>query len=387
MRRTMSVLIVVAVAMSQGMAGAGYADRGKVGDGGDGVKHPGVLDALKWLARHQNDDGGWSVTGFDKRCGRAGYAGTCAPNQFAGDAEFDVGVTGLSLLAFLSAGFHEGSTQSHDSLSFGDVVRKGFKHLIDRQDAEGCLAPRRGEYMYNHLVAAFALTEAYALTGNATYKAPAQKAVDFTVAAQNPGLGWRYSPKCGDNDSSVTGWAMMSLKSAEGAKLNCPKTVYDGAMKWYDSVTISDGYYSVGYVAKVRGKVSIRGVNDQFDHHETLSAIATVARIFAGQAKKNPSVTGAMKLLAADEPSWDGNKIDFYYWYYGTLAMLHGDGPTGDRWTKWSAAVKNALVEHQNKANTGDKAGSWEPSDRWACKGGRVYATAINCLTLQTASR
>ena len=33
--------------------------------------------------------------------------------------------------------------------------------------------------------------------------APAQKAINFIHTAQNYGLGWRYTPKCGNNDTSV----------------------------------------------------------------------------------------------------------------------------------------------------------------------------------------
>jgi hypothetical protein len=42
--------------------------------------------------------------------------------------------------------------------------------------------------------------------------------------------------------------------------------------------------------------------------------------------------------------------------------------------------VKEALTRHQTEA--GCRAGSWEPVDRWSTDGGRVYATAINVLTL-----
>ncbi|OHB76885.1 MAG: hypothetical protein A2Z34_10115 [Planctomycetes bacterium RBG_16_59_8] len=49
--------------------------------------------------------------------------------------------------------------------------------------------------------------------------------------------------------------------------------------------------------------------------------------------------------------------------------------------------MKDALIKNQNKRTDGDKWGSWEPLDRWSPKGGRVYATAINCLTLEVYYR
>ncbi len=46
-----------------------------------------------------------------------------------------------------------------------------------------------------------------------------------------------------------------------------------------------------------------------------------------------------------------------------------------------------ALVKPQNVRSSGCKNGSWEPVDRWSCEGGRVYATAINALTLEVYYR
>lgn len=41
----------------------------------------------------------------------------------------------------------------------------------------------------------------------------------------------------------------------------------------------------------------------------------------------------------------------------------------------------------QRAKDAGCAADSWEPVDRWGGEGGRVYATAINALTLETATR
>jgi hypothetical protein len=39
-------------------------------------------------------------------------------------------------------------------------------------------------------------------------------------------------------------------------------------------------------------------------------------------------------------------------------------------------------VAHQRKYADGCGCGSWDPVDRWGAEGGRVYATAMNALTL-----
>jgi hypothetical protein len=47
----------------------------------------------------------------------------------------------------------------------------------------------------------------------------------------------------------------------------------------------------------------------------------------------------------------------------------------------------DALVKPQNSRPGSCTDGSWEPVDRWSCEGGRVYATAINALTLEVFYR
>ncbi len=360
-----------------GGAGGRYGGRlgGKknlVARGGGGADtEDTVLAALKWLARHQNPDGSWSVTKFD--CGK------CAPNL--GEEAQQAGVTGLALLAFLGAGYSHLSKDKYDGIGFGDVVRKALQWFMSHQDPEGCIGGRDSEkYMYGHLVCALALTEAYGLTGSNLFKDQAQKAVDFTIAAQNPGKGWRYSYQCGDNDSSVTGWAVALLKSAEIAGLFFPKSGYDGARNWFDEVT-EESYYRVGYTAKNTGKVYIPKQNEEFNHHEALTALGIMARIFMDKKKDDPRIVGGCQLLVRDLPKWEKNDIDFYYWYHATMALFQADGPSGALWQKWNQAVKGALTKNQNR--DGCKAGSWEPVDRWSCVGGRVYATALNALTLE----
>ena len=116
-----------------------------------------------------------------------------------------------------------------------------------------------------------------------------------------------------------------------------------------------------------------------------MTAISMMCRIFMTQKRNDPKVAGGAPSLMADLPKWDGAAIDFYYWYYGSLALYKYDGPDGPTWRKWNEAMVTALVDHQNRG--GDKEGSWEPESRWSCKGGRVYATAINALTLEVYYR
>jgi hypothetical protein len=344
------------------------------GGGGSGTEDA-VRAALRWLARHQSADGSWAAAGFSAQCAGDKCSGP-------GGRDFDTGDTGLALLAFLGAGFsHLSRDEFADparpgkTLRFGDAVKNGLKWLVAQQDADGCIGPRRGHYMYDHAIAALALSEAYGMTNASTLQIPAQKAVDFLVAAQNPGKGWRYVALSGDNDTSVTGWAAMALKSAEMSGLQFPKSCYEGTRAWFDEVT--EGTYSrVGYTRKAGPKDSL-----------ALTAIGVMCRIFMDKNKADPRLSNGCDLLLRDKPKWEPKEIDYYYWYYGSLALFQFDGPGGAKWRAWNDDMKNVLVKNQNTASTGCRNGSWEPADRWSRQGGRVYATAINALTLEVYYR
>jgi len=341
--------------------------------GGTRATETAVLASLKWLARHQAPDGSWSPSDYNSCCAGLKCSGT-------GDKDSTVGVTGLSVLAFLGAGYTQLSkdvfpdpSNPRKSLSFGEVVKKGLQFLIGQQDPEGCLGERSPKYMYNHAIATIALSEAFGMTASAPLKEPAQKAVDFLIAAQNPGKGWRYTAKSGDSDTSVTGWAVMALKSADLAELSFPRTAYEGALSWLTDVTARDGYMPAGYMA-------LPGAGGE--PHPTMTAVGIVSRIFLQKRKAEPALNG-VSLLAADLPDWKEKNVDFNYWYFGSQAMFQYDGPDGPMWRKWNEPMKNALVPSQKTNDDGCANGSWSPMSRWAEPGGRVWATAINTLTLE----
>ncbi len=341
-----------------------------------------VLEALKWLARHQAPDGSWSTTGYSAQCGRP-HPGLCTPAP--GNADYDTGNTALSLLAFLGAGYTHLSKDHHDGICFGTVVRKGLQWMMTHQDPEGCVGPRTvPHYMYNHAIATYAFGEAYGMTGSNLFADSAQNAVNFLVAAQNPGKAWRYTLRSGDNDSSVTGWCVMALKSAEMSGLSFPASAYEGARAWFTEAT-EESYYRTGYTHKGTGQVYNES-NRHFDHHETLTAIAMMSRLFMDR-RADAAVTGGGALLVKDLPRWDGNAIDFYYWYSASFALFQLDGPHGPMWSRWNAAMKDSVIRNQCQKSSGCKNGSWEPVDRWSGEGGRVYATAINALTLEVYYR
>ena len=432
--------------------------------GGSDATEKAVLLALKWLARHQNEDGSWSKVDYSDRCGRIErYAGKCVPTGVHPAAKMErrshpVGISGVALLAFLGAGYTHSSKESYDGINFGDVVRRGLEFLQKAQDRDGCIGSRKyPQYMYDHTIAALAFCEAYGLTQSRKIKSNAQNAIDFIIAAQTKGKGWRYATKAGESDSSVTGWAVMALRAGELAGLTFDrKPSYGGARAWFDQVAFrtSAGAWKAGYQSGTDAVVQIPGINDQWNHHPTMTAISVMCRLLMGQNRDGEKVIGGATVLLEDPPNWEPVNIDFYYWYMASMALYQYAGPAGpvvqapdvakkarelirdlgsddvekreaatqklkrlgigakgelqkaekngdlevavraravlaaiDSWRWWSKSMTRTLVRNQITDPDHDKNGSWPPVGRWCCMGGRVYATAINTLTLETYYR
>jgi hypothetical protein len=365
-------------------SGTGRGKSGKGGGPGDprgGGRPPEepivtteTIAALQWLANHQSPDGRWDCDGFDAQCRKNRCDGR-------GESTYDVGVTGLSLLCFLGAGF------THQQGPFKKTVKDGLLWLKSVQDEDGIFGGKSSQhYQYNHACAALAMVEAWGMTGATPFREPAQKGVAWVLRSQNPYRAWRYGAADGDNDSSVTGWMTMVLKSAAMAGLDLEHVALDHAANFIDEMTDDagrTGYQTRGGLpARVEGPAMTKFPSEK---SESLTAVGLLVRIFDGRtAGSDDKIMKGADLLAAKPPAWDGGSVDFYYWYYGTLALFQVGGP---RWEKWNGALKTAILAHQNLDKSRDEFGSWDPVDPWSQEGGRVYATALNALCTEVYYR
>ena len=352
-----------------------------------------VEDALKWLAAHQSPGGQWEAAGFHRWCDGRPAAG--GPDG-AGKAHYDVGVTGLALCAFLGAGY-----TNRGSHPFAKTVSRGLRYLKNVQDAEGCFGPRATQhYIYNHATASLAMVEAYGMTGSPLFRGSAQKALDFIALARNPYFAWRYGVKPGDNDTSVSGWMMMALKSAKLVNedavrrgkplpLVIDEEAFDGILAWVEKMTDPDTGRT-GYIQ--RGGLAARPQEmiDRFpgDRSESMTGVGVLARVFAGQnPKASTIIQKGAELCAALPPTWnpDDGSIDMYYWYYATLAMFQVGGKP---WKTWNAHLKTDIVDHQRRDTTYCLyKGSWDALGPWGPDGGRVYSTALMAMCLEVYYR
>jgi hypothetical protein len=380
-----------------GGAGGAFGGRGgnrdlTTGGGGKRTQNA-VEDALRWLAAHQSPSGAWEAEGFPKWCD--GKPVAQGPDG-KGKVMYDPGVTGLALCAFLGAGY----TNRGDH-EFAKVVAKGLRYLKTVQDAEGCFGPRTTQhFIYNHATASLAMVEAYGMTESPIFKSSAQKALDFIALARNPYFAWRYGVKPGDNDSSVTGWMMMALKSAKlinedatsrgkPVPLVIDESAFDGIKAWIEKMTDPD-YGRVGYIQRGSGPARPQELLDRFpaEKSESMTGVGMLARIFIGEdPRRSEIIRKGADLCAKLPPVWnttDGS-IDMYYWYYATLAMYQVGG---QHWKIWNAGLKTAVVDNQRKdTDYCMYKGSWDPECPWGPDGGRVYSTAILAMCLEVYYR
>ena len=323
--------------------------------GGNDASEQAVERGLKWLADHQFAAGNWSIHELN-----------CKDHSCLGHGSFqaDTAATGLAMLAFLGAG------HSHRSGEYQDEVGRGLKWLVQRQKADGDLFVEGSElvWLYSHGMAAIALCEAYGMTKDPALKDPAQRSLDFIVAAQHPEFGgWRKF----ESDTSVSGWQLMALKSGQMAGLAVPKSAYDGVSRWLNSV-------------------ESKSSSGRFAYHPTqsdslaMTAEGLLMRQYLGAGRSDTSLIAGASYLKQYLPRLE--ERDTYYWYYATQVMFHMQG---EHWSEWNAKIRDLLVDSQEKG--AGSAGSWAPEtptkSKWGEAGGRHYLTCLNLLMLEVYYR
>ena len=324
-----------------------------------------VVNGLSWLVRHQAPSGGWEANGWATRCEQDG----CPASETGLDGRFDVGLTSLAVAALLPA--CEPSSQATAA------VQRALRWLCSRQAEDGGLGwpASLGEGVYNHALATRALCDALRdgvgreVEGVA---AAAEAAVARCLAAQGRDGGWGYTPA--RSDSSVTGVVVKALHAARRAGLAVPAEASGRASDWLRRATDARGV--TGYVRPGDGSSFLPSNEGRYDPSSYLTALAANCRALEGDAA---AAAASLPHLMAAAPTWSDRTVAFLYWYEGTRVVARVG--TGDDRRAWSRATLRALKERQHRGGCGE--GSWDPVDEWGAVGGRVYATAVNVLTLE----
>ena len=356
---------------------AGRREELLVAGGGGNDTETAVEMALDWLVRNQEKSGLWSLRGpyLDG-------VGKRPENRLA--------ATAMALLALQGAGntLEEGEHQA--------AVERAWKALLSRQADDGTfdLGQIPDQHaMYAHAQVTIALCELYGMSGDASLRAAAQRAIYYAVAGQMPDGGWKYHPPRPNHpnrgDMSVTGWYMMALKSGEMAGLDMPAETYAQLGEFLDGVFISD---SLGYGYEIKTPAN-GGGNAAGDEPKrifqvrpevrtALTAEALLCRQFLGWQRDDPRLQSGVELLFREVPR-DFDYPDVYTWYYVTQVCHH---LWGDPWREWNAWMRAALPAAQ--VGKGKEKGSWNPThDKWGYSGGRLFMTSMCTCMLEVYYR
>jgi len=282
-----------------------------------------LMTGLDWLVRNQEADGSWE----------------------AGDGESKVGVTALALLAFLGAGFTTWAQEdcaawgcrTGPSSAYGGpkssqhlAVRRAIGFLLRSQDADGFIGLRGSPLSFrDHAIAAQALSEA---CGNSHLRGLAEAAGRAIQAMEG--------------DEGALGWTTLALRSAASWRVPYARSLNE---------TDVPAPLPPGPVSLLRGALEVVFWRERL----------------AIRRKEDWKNIPSIQPLLDRPPSWKPGEIDPQVWYWGTMAILRYDGKGGPSWKKWSASLKQALLQGQ------DLGGSWAPPGR-----SRAGSTALFCLTL-----
>jgi hypothetical protein len=318
--------------------------------GGSKETEAAIVRALDWLTRHQEQDGRWSV------------------GRFGGVKDHDVAGTGLALLCYLGWG-----AKHNEPGTYQAPLAKGLDWLLRRVPEDGKLfrgpggeGSSGGANMYDQGIGGIALAEAYGVTKDLKLREPVRRVIEFIARAQNKETGgWRYQP--GDpGDTSVVGWQVMALRSAELAGVPLPDGVRERAARWLDRVGGGEHGGLYGYQNR--------------EPRPAMSAEAMFCRQLLGTPPTDPRMKETAAYLRTRLP--DDERVNFYYWYYGCLALYQHQGPV---WQEWNERMRPIFLNSQRR--DGDDAGSWDPEGERGHQCGRLVVTTLATLSLEVYYR
>ncbi len=326
-----------------------------ISTGGDDSTEAAVEAALQFLAADQKPDGSWDPL----TSGAGRETQTLGTDRGGAGKRATNGITGLALLSILGAG------NTHRDGAYANNVHRGLSYLIRSQQPDGSLAGPATIYEANycHGMAALAMCEAAAITGDEFAIRSAAAAVQYTMSSQHPTTGgWRYTN--GDRgDLSQLGWQAMVLDGGRRASIPVTSQSLTGASNFLRSVRSG---HNGGLASYRPGEAPTR----------TMTAEALATRLLLGEKIPQAEIAEAELYLLRQPPGI--GKDNYYGWYYTSLALHQLQD---DSWQRWNAAMKTRLVARQMPN------GSWPTDDEWGGYGGRVYTTAMAALCLEVYYR
>ncbi len=306
-----------------------------------------VQRGLAYLAARQAPDGHWQSGGYQQ----------------------DVAITGLAIMAFLSAGNQPGRGR------YGSNLNQAVDWLADQVQMSGQFvqpglirSPQGGPPMYDQGFALLSLAEVYGMTQRRNLKPKLEAAIHLIEDTQNqngdPRLdgGWRYMPRQGDADLSVTGAQIQALRACRDAGLAVDQGTLDRAMAYVKRSANKDGgfSYQIGQNQSDPARTGISVLAFYLAHEQNTAACRNGIAYLAAHPFNQANM-------------WMYGQHFHYGIYYVTQAMYQAGGKY---WSTWFPRIRDELVNIQNDD------GSWKQTPYMSDAGG-VYATSMAILVLQ----
>ncbi|MEG1788314.1 MAG: hypothetical protein RR268_03750 [Kiritimatiellia bacterium] len=307
-----------------------------IGRYGAGATEKYIQGFLRYLKSEQKPNGMWA----------SGMAGS-------------TGETALILLTFLAHG------ETPSSPEFGSTVEKAIRALLNDQikteaecghkdapDTGGNHAWRRDHVgyfksrdtcNYSHLVAVYALSEAYAMTRIPDIKDAVELALPHIYNGQNANGGWYYNmdSRCPITDSSYASWAVQAMKAAKIAGFHDRKLI-DSLKKSARGIRTTqspDG--SFGYLDTMPGKNNYHGLTSagvlllqMLDESDTDGCKKAIAYMDSWE----PTFIKNFKATNSSAMPMSGNSPQYYCYYLAQVRFNLGDN--NPAWKRWNEQQK-----------------------------------------------
>ncbi len=303
-----------------------------------------VDKALAYLARNQLKDG-----------------------SFACPMKGNTGVTSLCVMAMLAKGYTPGRGP------YGDAINRGVDFVLAGQKDNGMLVGATASHgpMYSHLISSLMLSEVSGMVDAARQKRidrALARALRLTLAAQQLRKspvqqgGWRYQHTSGDSDMSVTGWAMMGLRSSRNNGAAVGEKAVKQAVQFVMNCRCPDGGF--GYTGPTDPALARTGT-------------ALLCLELCGRHGEKASLSAGDWILKHLPVRFGGS--NFYYgMYYCSQGMFQLGG---NYWQRWAAVMYEMMLKNQKPD------GSWPAGVSAETSAGPCYATAMSVLAMSVSYR
>lgn len=282
-----------------------------------------------WLVAAQAADGSW---------GSGAFRGSAA-------------VTAQAMMALVAGG--STPTAGPDAAA----LASGVDMLVAAASADGLIAGREQAAhgpMYGHAYATLALAEVFGETSrDDDIAAILGRARDLIERTQNDEGGWRYQPRRGDADASVTAAMLITLRGLHNSGFTVSEACVDKAAAYLERLQNDDGGF--------------RYLSAAGPSRPPRTAAALVALLAAGV--DGPVIDRGFAWLA-DHPVRLGS--DDGYAMYGLAHAAAAHWMRGDEaWTQWQTNNTKILLDAQR------------PDGSWSDPSCPEYGTSAALTVLQ----